>query len=111
MNNQRIVIVSPSYGIFEPNRAYERLLKKEGLSSWDCIEARTNERMIEFIKKQFARNKSTLDVAFLGKEKNQYLALKEVDISRPWRISKENESESIVYLDYPLSNVELNYYD
>jgi hypothetical protein len=104
------VVISPSYGKFEPNRSFEKVLRESGFSSWEDIEARTHEKIISFIENHAKKSRNLFDVSFLGKEKNQYIALKEVDIDRPWTISIEDGSESISYLDYDLVQPELNFY-
>ncbi|MFF2531460.1 hypothetical protein ACFVS2_21370 [Brevibacillus sp. NPDC058079] len=103
------IIISPSYGIFEPSKSLERKLKSFGYENLDSIEARTDERVISFIRSHMEKSSNQFPFAFLGKEKHQYLSLVDIDISHPWTIINSDGSERIHYLNYIVLDAEINY--
>lgn len=109
MENHIWVVISPSFGTFEPNRTLVSSLKKAGLTDWSHLSARTNERIVSLVRTHLGKSKSNIDVAFLGKGKHQYLRLVQVDTSKHWTISSRDGSESVEYLEYIVEDPQLNY--
>lgn len=109
MNKTITVIISPSYGTFEPNRAFTKILKDAGQTDWSTLEARTDTNLIKAIGDFMSKKPNDFDIAFLGKTKDQYLALRQVDTTKPWTIIADNGAESIRALAFEVVNPELNY--
>lgn len=109
MENHIWLVISPSFGSFEPNRALESALKKAGLTDWSQLTARTDARIVSLVKTHLGKSKNNIDVAFLGKGKHQYLRLAQVDTSKHWTISNRDGSESVEYLAYTVEDSQINY--
>ncbi|WPS85382.1 hypothetical protein SMD22_01770 (plasmid) [Brevibacillus halotolerans] len=109
MKKNITLVISPSYGIFEPSKSLEKKLKSYGYENLESLEARTDERVITFIRSHLEKVQNQFNFAFLGKEKYQYLSLQEVDITKPWTITNSDGSESIQYMSYVVIDTELNY--
>lgn len=103
------VIISPSIGSFEPNRAFAKILKTSGHTDWSSIEARTDKSVIEFVEKQISNSKIDFPMGFLGTAKDQYVMIIEVQTEKPWAISEQKGSESIRYFSYEIIDPALNF--
>jgi hypothetical protein len=100
------VIISGSYGIFEPNDEYQALLDKKGLNWWD-MEARTDKEIVKFVEDHYYDNEC--EVSLIGKEDYQYVSVDEVDTSIPWTINEYDGAEYVKYIKYSVIDKELNY--
>lgn len=103
------VIISPSFGSFEPNPRFKKFLNELGYHTFSDIKARTDERVIEFVKNHVGEKYEGIEVAFLGREKHQYLSIEKVDASKPWTIDNYDGAEYIRYLVVEVVDPELNY--
>ncbi|WCF11436.1 hypothetical protein NDS46_31250 (plasmid) [Paenibacillus thiaminolyticus] len=109
MKSTVTVILSSNYGDFIPNRAYAKRLKQNGFEDWSSIAARTNQNVISFIKDHIEQSKYDFDVAFLGKTKDQFVILKDVQTDKPWSIANIKGSEFIRFFSYEVVDPKINY--
>lgn len=99
------VIISNCYGGFEPNKEYQELLNKKGLSWWE-IKARTDSEIIDFVEENIINQ---YGVAKIGIENYQCVSVAKVDISIPWTIEQYDGAESIQYIKYKVLDDAINY--
>lgn len=98
------VIIQSCHGLFEPTKAFERLIKSKGYKGLWSIEARTDKDLIEYVEKNVNEHG-----VMKGKDYWTYVIVVEVDTSKPWCIDEYDGSEHIMYLEYEVLNKELNY--
>ncbi|MFO1442848.1 hypothetical protein KDN24_06420 [Bacillus sp. Bva_UNVM-123] len=99
------VILSKNHGFFEPNREYQELLRKKGMSWWE-LKARTDLEIIGFIEQNRLGN---INVFQVGKEYYQYASIVEIDTTKPWTIEEYDGAEYIKYIEYEVLDEKLNY--
>jgi hypothetical protein len=106
------VIIQGSYGIFQSTKEFQEYVKSCGYNWWGEIKARTDDRLIKYIKENGLQN--GLGVYYLyGKKSDSniegYLKIDTVDISKPWTIREYDGAEGIEYFTYEIIDEELNY--
>jgi len=102
-NKKQKVVISSSFGGFEPDMHFKIFLKALDVELFS-IEGRTHPEIIAYIE-TYSDEYGVLR----GKDRYQYVRLVEVDTSRPWFIDVYDGSESIRYLDYKYVNKKLKY--
>ena len=104
----KIILQTMGYFDEKHDRNLQKILKEYGYSSILDIKARTDERIIKWLKDKTNSN-SYDDVLYKSKgEGNAELYIEEVDTNRKWLIYRYDSAEDIVYLE--LENKELNKY-
>lgn len=103
------VIISPSFGQFEPNRAFAKFLKDRGYLDWTSIEARTDQEVIQYVEAQIEKSKLDFHMAFIGIAKDQYVMIAEVETDSPWTISENKGAEFLRFFSYEIIDPQLNY--
>lgn len=113
---REVIIEQPNfYGepYFEPDEKLQQLLKECGYDSIMNIKARTDERIINFIKDNGITSPNKERIIYKGEEDEwgffSCITIEKVDTSKPWIIVEDEGVESIEYLD--VVDKELNYYE
>jgi hypothetical protein len=102
------IIISPSYGHFEPDKRLKKIIEECGHKSLWELKARMDARIIKFIEDR--THKQGREVQYVTKNEfgdTDYITIDSVDTSRLWTIDEYDGSEGIVYLE--IVDKELNF--
>lgn len=106
---KRKIVLSTGHGSFEPNAQYQNLLRKKGYKHWSQLEARMDTEIIDFLESKMKPEYKEHRIALVGKHDYQYVAIREVDISKYWTIEDYDNAEYIRYVSFEVVNKEVNY--
>ena len=109
------VILQNTHTPFTTTKEMRKLLDELGYGSWNDFDARTDKRIIDFIKENGRCEKDDdYSFCYLMGDENIYgfvgsLIIEDVNILRPWTIGEYDGAEGIQYLDYDVIYKDLNY--